>query len=59
MPVGEFRKVTDYLEQRRQRYMRQYINAVLVSCASPTLDSSREKRTYSENEILCEFGDFE
>lgn len=59
LPVDEFRKVTDYLEQRRQRYVRQYTHAVLASCASPTQDGSSEKRTYSENEILSEFGDLE
>jgi len=59
MPVGEFKRVTDYLEQRRQLYLRQYTKAVLASCASMPLGGSSAKRTYSENEILSEFGDLE
>jgi len=54
--VDDFRKVLSYLEQRRQVYMKQYIDAILTSRMNLTSYGSFHKQTYSEREIVAELG---
>ncbi len=56
LTVHDFRKVTDYLEQRRQMYLQQYVNATFAARLGLSPHDANRGHTYSEDIILTEFG---
>ncbi len=54
LPIEEFRKILVYLEQRRQMYMQQYINAIFAARTNLAPDDLSGGNTYWESDILAE-----
>lgn len=56
LTVNDFKKVTGYLEQRRQMYLQRYVNAVFAARLGLAPHDASRERSYPEDVVLPEPG---